>query len=262
MAGAHRNPWDQRWSHQLRIISPARRFVKGGMTLNKEHWASRRQLVCGLSLSTLTDPGRRAAPYSPGSCLLATVWSPPMLRFTGVQTVIGRTRFLQSALQPPTLKGTDRLPHLSFIHRVTGSALKNPLVVTRIAPLYIRLWQPHGRRQRHRMRLVAVAALWDVLRVMGHIAVRTLLWAVGRGIVSSCRNELIEWSVTRQASVFWTAGRLCRNNRSRGGGHGWRGSGQAGGCCRLGNGCRGRQGGCGCRYGGRRRRLGNGRRGR
>ena len=91
-----------------------------------------------------------------------------------------------------------------FCYRVTGPALEIPCVVTAVAPL--RIWLGHGcdvaRSRRQWMGLVALAALRNVLRVMRHIAVWTLLVTVWPQIVSRRRDEFIERSMTPQASVL------------------------------------------------------------
>ena len=97
--------------------------------------------------------------------------------------------------------------HFSSNILVTGPALENLLVVmTPIAPGRFWLCQPFSRGQRHRMWVMTVAALWNILRVMRHIAVRITLYfliAALHLIIGSPSDDFLERSVTPQASVLW-----------------------------------------------------------
>ena len=97
---------------------------------------------------------------------------------------------------------------------MTGPALKPSLVVARVAIIRPRFRQPCLRSQGHRMRLVTIAALWNILRLMGHIAVRARFFTAWHGIAGGRGGEFIERSVTAQAGVLGTS-RLWRRSSSR-----------------------------------------------
>lgn len=87
---------------------------------------------------------------------------------------------------------------------MTGPALEDSLMVTRIAPLWI--WLGHvcniARSRRQWMRLVAVAALWNVLRIVRDIAVWSRLVAIWPQVVGRGSDEFIERSVAPQANLL------------------------------------------------------------